>query len=251
MSEGIKAQYAVLVELRRVEVKVAHLQAEAERIPQELATIDSAIGTRRETYLKQKEETDAAEKNLRKVEQDLRAKEDQLNKAESKMMEVKTNEEYQAAGKENQTQKDEKSKLEDQTLVLITQLEERRSKLKAAETEFKTYETTLSQDKDRLESERQKVLKLIEEQTIIRSAVVAKLDRHIADIYQRALKRIKGVPIVFAENCTCTACNMRLRPQLFNEILGQKVLHTCPSCGKILITPSQDSAADPAEVEAQ
>lgn len=241
LSEGIRAQYQILAELKRVEEKVARLQNDIERIPNELQKLQSALSTRRQDYDKTKQIFDTAEKKLRGVEAELREKEDKLNKAESKMMEVKTNEEYQAAMRENEGQKKEKTGLEEQILTLISEVEAQRTHLKAAEGQFKEYEGVVTKDTKALESDRDKLLKLLEEQTQMQTSVVSRLSPEVQTLYNRVAAKMKGAAIVQAENGMCVGCNMKMRPQLFNEVLGFKAIHRCPSCGRIVIIVPKDA----------
>jgi uncharacterized protein len=240
LSEGIKAQYHVLADLKRVDEKIVRLQNDIEKIPIEVQKLQSALDTRRLEYEKVKSVFDSAEKKLRQNESDLKEREDKLHKAEGKMMEVKTNEEYQAALKENDSQKKEQSGLEEQVLGLMNQLDEQKSKVKEAEKEFKAYETTVTGEQKHLEGERLKLVNLLEEQLHARNTMSAQLAPDTRAIYQRIVARIKGVPVVFVENCMCLGCHMKMRPQLFNEVLGYKAIHRCPSCGKILIIANKE-----------
>jgi predicted nucleic acid-binding Zn-ribbon protein len=248
LSEGIQAQYQILAEIKRVDEKVARLHAEAEHIPIELGKLEAELKARHDELDKIKSQFELSEKNLRKYETDLRVKEDNLRKAEGKMMEVKTNEEYQAAMKENDVQKNEKGVLEEQVIKFITEVEEQRKQVKELDQNFKTYEAAVNSDKQKLEKERAYAMNLIREQEEARTHVMSQLDREIASLYHRISTRTRG-PIVAVENGMCLGCNMKIRPQLYNEVIGYKVLHRCPSCGRILITCQKETPSDRAESE--
>lgn len=245
MKELMKAQYQILSELRRVDEKVTRLQTDIERIPEEVGKLQGALAGRKAEYDKMKSLFDACEKKLRKSEQDLRDREDKLNKAEGKMMEVKTNEEYQAAIKENSAQKTEKSGAEDEVLKLINEVEEQRRQLKDVEKNFLAYESVVKEDVKKLDDERARISKLLDEQLEKRGSMSANLDPEVGLMYSRIASRIKGVAVVQVENGMCLGCHMKMRPQLYNEILGFKAIHRCPSCGRILIiVPKEEQAQD-------
>jgi len=241
----MKAQYQVLSALKKVDEKVVRLQAEIDRIPEEINKLQAALKERTEEYEKLKQSFETREKDLRKSELELKEKEDNLRKAESKMMEVKTNEEYQAALKENQVQKDEKSQLEDKVLGTILDLEEQRKKLKEVEKDFQAYSNAVKSDTKQLEEENKKLFELLQEQLQKRALTTSELNAEIAGLYNRVIERVKGIAVVRVENGMCLGCYMKVRPQLYNEILGYKAIHRCPSCGRILIsepTDEQESA---------
>ena len=238
----MKAQYQILAELKRVDEKVLRLQQELERIPLEIAKLDKTLTTHREKYNQVKELADTAEKKQRKLESDLKEKEEGLRKAESKMMEVKTNQEYQAAMKENEGSKTEKASLEEQVLILLSAAEMARTQLNAAETEFKSTEATINKDKEEYEKEKSKLSAAFEEQSKKRTAVAQQLDKETLILYNRVALRARGTAIVFVENGMCCGCNMKIRPQLYNEVLGYKVVHRCPNCGRLLLSPSSEKS---------
>lgn len=243
MSEANKAQYQILSQLKRIEEKIARLKTQAAHIPQELSTLESALKERKTEFDHAKTVFDGHQQSLRRAESDLKEKEEALRKAESKMMEVKTNEEYQAAMKENEGQKKEKVALEEKVLTLMNQLEEHRKVLKDAEGKYKQFEGAQQGDKKKLETDRVTILRGIEEQTQVRDQAAAQLTPELKEMYRIVTIKTKGVPISKAENCTCLTCNMRMRAQLFNEILGFKTFHRCPNCGRILVHVEDETQA--------
>jgi len=240
----MKNQYLVLSELKRIDEKATRFQRDIDLIPLEVAKLDAAIAKRQQDFATAKSVCDATEKRLRTAEGDLRDREDRLKKAEGKMMEVKTNEEYQAAMKENESQKKEKVGLEDQVLVLITEVEEQRSQLKEVETVVKTYESTINVDKQKLLDEKAKLESLLKEQITKRTHNTSQLAPETATLYARLATQFQGDAVASAENGMCLSCNIKIRPQLYNEVLGFKAIHRCPSCGKILIVPPKDDGRD-------
>lgn len=238
MSQSIKGQYEVLRELRLVDDKVFRLQTELEKIPVELQKLDDLTQARVTQLNNEKQRLTELEKKLRAIEQDLKEKEEQLRKAESKMMEVKRNEEYQAALKENELQKKDKSVIEDKTLTLLNEVEEERSKTKKLDQDYNDFRTTVDHDRKNMEAERLIFVNQLEQILQTRNSIMSRLDSEAASLYNRISVRIRGNPIVVANSGMCEGCNMRLRPQLFNEIIGYKAIHRCPNCARLLIPPA-------------
>lgn len=242
LSEFMKAQYQVLGELRKIDEKIARLDLDIEKIPEEQNKLNESLGSRKTAYDTAKRLFDEIEKKLRRAESDLKEKEDKLAKAEDKMREVKTNEEFQAATKENEGQKKEKSTLESLVITLLSEVEAQKTKLKDVEKEFKTYQEAIGKDIVKLEEERTRLAHTLEEAVSKRTSAAGQLSPDVAGLYKRVTSRMKGVAVVAAENGMCQGCNMKIRPQVYNEILGFKAVHSCPSCGRIVIIPSADIA---------
>lgn len=249
MSEAIKAQYRVLTDLRRVDEKVLRFQADIVRIPEEIAKIDAAVSERKSALDKAKATMDAAEKNQREAERELKEKEENLRKAESKMMEVKTNEEYQAAMKENEAQKQAKGGLEERAIKLMSEVEAARQAYREVEKGFKDYEASMKAERNKLDEERGKLVNLLEEQLQKRQGMAKQLDGRLASLYERLTTRARGAPVVLVDNGMCRGCNMVVRPQLYNEVIGFKAIHQCPNCSKILLPKNLDNelSSDPTQ----
>lgn len=247
----MKAQYQILAEVKRFDEKIARIDSELERIPQDIRKMEHELKSNGEEQQKCKGQLDDSEKKLRKAELDLKEREEKLRKAEEKLMEVRTNEEYQAALKENQTHKEEKSEFEDSVLSLLTQVEEQRRKFKEIEREFQKSEGSIKEGIFSLEAERKKLLERREEDLKRKQAIAAQLAPEVAALYQRVSSRMSGIAVVIVENGMCVGCNMTIRPQLYNEIIGYKALHRCPTCGRILISLSSEMDTSDGELIAK
>lgn len=236
----MKTQFRTLGKLKRLDEKLYRLKTEIEKIPEEIKKLEHVLSKHKEDYNLHKANFENEEKLLRKTELDLKEKEDFIRKAESKMMECKTNEEYQAAQKEIEGFKADKSKLEETVLTSMNGMEGHRNNLKTAEDQFKKEEARHNQEKKEYEETRLKLVKSYEEQGSQKEALVSQLSPDTTALYRRAFNTNHGLGICLTENSSCLGCNMKIRPQLFNEILGAKAIHRCPSCGRILITSSAE-----------
>ena len=236
----MKTQFRTLGKLKRLDEKLYRLKNEIDRIPEEIKRLEQKLSKHKEEFSLHKANFDTQEKLLRKAELDLKEKEDFIRKAEGKMMECKTNEEYQAAQKEIEGFKSEKTALEETVLNSMNGMEGHRNNLKIAEEKFKQEESSFNKEKKEYEETKAKLVKSYEEQASQKGSLITQLSPDTSSLYQRAFTATKGLAICLAENSSCLGCNMKIRPQLFNEILGSKVIHRCPSCGRILITSSAE-----------
>ena len=118
-------------------------------------------------------------------------------------------------------------------MKLLSEVDASRSSLKAKETEYKDFEES-SKETARLEEEAARLQGLMSEQLERRKDATSKLDIGIASVYARVVSS-GAVAVALVENCVCLGCRTKVRPQLYNEILGFKAVHRCPSCGRLLI----------------
>jgi predicted nucleic acid-binding Zn-ribbon protein len=242
LSEATRTQYETLAELRRTDEKILRLKRGLEEVPKDLAKLDQTLTDRRKSFDTAKSALEAIEKKLRSLELDIKERDAGIEKAASKMMEVKTNQEYQAALKENEERKNEKTKVEEEVLKLVTEAEAARKTMKEQEAEFKAFEATVNLDKSRLQEDAARMKGLLDEQIQRRELSTSKLDASVASVYARVASS-GAIAVAVCDNYVCQGCRTKVRPQLYNEILGLKAVHRCPSCGRLLIGANHDSAA--------
>ena len=66
------------------------------------------------------------------------------------------------------------------------------------------------------------------------------------DVYERTSKHRRGVAMAEARDEMCQVCQMRIRPQLFQEIKRNDSIIACDACQRILYYP--DNLDHPFEV---
>jgi len=52
--------------------------------------------------------------------------------------------------------------------------------------------------------------------------------------YHRIAEARKGIALAEAKNELCSACHVRIRPQVYAELLRTDGIHVCDSCSRIL-----------------
>lgn len=248
MNENIKQQYEILSELTIEDEKIVRLNTELNRIPDEISKLEQILSTKKEAFQKTKNTLETQEKNLRSLELDLKEREEYIHRAEGKMMEVKTNDEYRAAVKENDGMKKTKGILEEGVLSLMNEVEAQKKQFKETETTFKEFQASYDRDRQQLEAALKLVQDEIAKHNAVREQVAKRLSPDISDMYLKIVAKTKGVAVAPVENSLCLGCHVRVRPQLYNEILGFVAIHRCPSCGRILILPQSRSNGDAASV---
>ncbi len=231
----MKAQLLALLNLKRIEEKAYRLEVERDRIPQIISNLQNKLELNRQAASTAKSNLTTAEAKHRQLESDLKEKESLLKHADEKLMQAKSNEEMLAGQKEIENHKAEKAKLDDAILNILKDLEKLKPAALSAEKELSTFESDIQADFKRMNEEKEKLQVLITEQLERKEAAIKNLDRSVLSTYEKVAAAKNGVSIVFVENGKCANCNMKVRPQVYNEILSLTVLHRCPSCAKILL----------------
>ena len=130
------AQLRTLIDLQGVDTRIAALEAEAARLPREIAAIHDAVQSMKQEVDAGKTRLDAAKKAQRARDKDLDVVQAKRTKAEGRLYEVKTNKEYSTVLAEIEDIKQEKGRVEEEILVLMESQERLAADVKDAESRF-------------------------------------------------------------------------------------------------------------------
>jgi hypothetical protein len=130
-----------LISLQAIDSRIAALEADAARLPREIAAIHAGIEDAKKQVEQAKAQLDAARKDQRAKEKDLEVVQGKRSKTEARLYEVKTNKEYSAVLIEIEDIKQEKGRMEEEVLVLMEAQERLTSDIREAEARFKQRET--------------------------------------------------------------------------------------------------------------
>jgi uncharacterized protein len=79
----------------------------------------------------------------------------------------------------------------------------------------------------------------ISEIQVGRDDLKLKIEKSFLDAYEKVFSAKGGVAIVSAEAGICRGCFMKIRGQLYNQILKGNSLEECPSCKRLLYSGDQ------------
>jgi predicted nucleic acid-binding Zn-ribbon protein len=231
----VDPQLQRLIDLQAIDTRIAAHEAEAARLPREIAAIESAVATARKTAEDLRTRLDAARKNIRAREKDLDVSAAKRAKAEGRLYEVKTNKEYSAVLVEIEDIKQEKSRIEEEILALMEMQERLSADIREAETQLQARER---QGKAEEADLRQKLAAVEAELTVVRAeraTLARELPVAVIASYDRILKARGGLAMAEAlPSGICAGCRMAIRPQAMQELRAQADLITCESCGRYL-----------------
>lgn len=174
-------------------------------------------------------ETEHAEKSTA-----LRKEQDKLSKWEKRLMESKNTREASALAREIDTQKRLNTEAEEVVLRLELEEEELRKEVAELRTELDSLKSEYENEAQNASTKASEFDASLTECQAKREENSTQLSKSLFNKYENIKKLRGGVAVVPARNGSCTGCNMRLRPQLYNIILRIQTLETCPSCKRIL-----------------
>ncbi len=212
-----------------------------EALDTKLAAANEAVATAKHRVAENRTARAAVEKDLAMIQS-------RLSKFRDQLMQVKTNKEYQAIQKEIEVAQHDVRRLEDKILEHMLEADELAADVKKAEGALAADKGAIATERAALEQETERLRGELEKVGQERTEVVAGITPALLGTYDTLMKGRRGLAVVEARDYLCTACHVRLRPQVFNEIRRGDTIHQCGSCQRILYfvqaaEPAADAAA--------
>ena len=236
---------ALALRLQALDRKIASLENEIATLPKHIADIEKRLESHTRRLEVDRVALSANQHDRKKLEGDIQMHEQKITKLRDQMLVVKTNEQYKALQNEIAYIEAEIRKAEDRILDLMEQSEPLDKNVKGAEGELK-------REHQHVEAEKQRARErtALDEKDLIaergeRKSVAEQMTPQIYSEYERIRKKTKNTPIADATEGRCTACQIMLRPQFFQDLRRGDKIMTCESCGRILTyNPVIDVASD-------
>jgi uncharacterized protein len=223
-----------LTRLQNVDFEINSISTLLEAIPFRLDAIDQQIKTATDVVSQAKEKLVANQKKRRDLEGKVKDIKVQIAKFKRQLNEVKTNKEYTSFLKEIEESQQKVDGIEEETLNEMIAADEIEKEIKAANQRQAEEESRLKKEKETI-SQDQKVLE--EKKEILtkeRQSLTPQIPPDQLRLYLRISKKMNGIGMSPVTDDFCSLCQMRIRPQLLNELMEMKKIILCEACGRIL-----------------
>ncbi len=223
-----------LIKLQQLDDFVERARRTIADHPAAVKSLDDRLAAVRENVAAAKQRTADNQAARRALEKDLAAVQGRLSKFRDQLMEVKTNREYQAMQKEIETAQVEVRAVEDRILDRMVEADELVGAVKEAEAAQAAAHKEIDAERQRMETEVTQLQRQLEQTGGQREALLAEVSPAALAIYRSVAPKRRGIAVAEARNGLCTICQVRLRPQVFNDILRNDTIIQCDSCQRIL-----------------
>ena len=236
---------ALALRLQALDRKIVSLETEIATLPKHIAEIEKRLESHTRKLETDRAALAANQRDRKKLEGDVQIHEQKISKLKDQMLGAKTNEQYKAFQHEIAYIEAEIRKSEDKILELMEQSEPLDKNVKLAETELKKEQQHVEAEKKRARERTTVDQQELSHERTERQQVVEQMEPKFYSEYERIRRKTKNTPIADATEGRCSACQIALRPQFFQDLRrGDKIMF-CESCGRILTyNPVVDVASD-------
>ncbi len=245
--DGVDADFEKLIQLQELDNALRQITAELADIPHLIEQIEKKIKADSDLVLRAKERLAQNQKKRRDLEAEVKDLKAQMAKYKRQLNEVKSNKEYTSLLKEIQETQEKIDRLEEEIireLLVADEIEEEiRSaglKQKNEEEHLKLEIAALTQRRKALEAEKGQLSRKREE-------LIPGIARAQLQLYLSISRKRGGIALSRVIDEFCSMCQLRIRPQMLNEIRDRSKIHLCESCGRILYFDSSEESREEAE----
>ncbi len=231
-----------LIRLQQLEDILEQARRTVADEPARQEALDAKLAAARQAFENERQLLTTNQAARRDIEKDLAAQQARLSKFRSQLMEVKTNREYQAMQKEIEVAQHEVRKFEDRLLERMLEHDEVEGHLNAAERALKAEQIVIEEERRGLAAQLAEAQASLVRVAAERETVAARISPPVAAIFERVMKSRRISAVAPLQDGRCSACQVRVRPQVYNELRRNEIVFQCESCQRILYFPGPPAA---------
>ncbi len=232
---GVREQLSHLIRIQELAIAIQEARAVVEDSPARVEEIEGRFRERNVEYVALKERHDALDADRKARTLELETLEVDKKKFMDALMQVKNQREYAAVLKEIDTVKARIGEHDDAILKAMEETEKLAVDLAKFAEHIEKERAQVASEVAEVEAAVARAKETIERSEEERGRLEADLPRPLVSSLRRIEEGRRGIFLAKVEGAMCTACHVRVRPQVFNEIRQASKLHTCGSCKRFLV----------------
>ncbi len=223
-----------LIALQDLDLKIVSLRKQISEIPTKTQACRDELQKLTQAHDARIALAQELGKQRRTRESEVELMRTKLSRLRDQLMGVKTNKEYTAMLHEIQAAEDQIRAAEDGILEIMEQMEtmerdlgREKEALRTRNAELEAQIRSAEQSVPQLETD---VARFCEEKAALEQRIGADLLAR----YRRIADARKGIALAEARDELCSACHVRIRPQVFADLHRTEEIYACDSCSRIL-----------------
>ena len=240
-----------LIDLQNLETAIEESRRRIAAHPQRLSDADARLAHAKEGVEAAKQRLKASQEARREAEKEAAVYQSRLSKFKDQLSALKTNKEYQAMQHEIETAQKELGSVEEKVIERMVEADALTAEVKKAEQALAAQHKDVETEKKTLTEELATVEAALKAATDKRAGLVKSLPPQLLALFEQVARARKGIAIALAtRDGLCSACHVRLRPQVFQEVRRNDQIIQCASCNRILYYVPPPAAPEPAVTHA-
>jgi uncharacterized protein len=240
-----------LIALQNLESAIEESRRRIAAHPQRIADAEARLAHAKEAVDAARQRLKASQEARREAEKEAAVYQSRLSKFKDQLSAVKTNKEYQAMQHEIETAQHELGSVEEKVIERMVEADALTADVKKSEQALASEQKAVDAEKKTLAEELTTVEAALKDATAKKESLVTSLAPPLVALFEQVSRARKGVAIALAtRDGLCSACHVRLRPQVFQEVRRNDQIIQCGSCNRILYYIPPPAAAEPAVTHA-
>ena len=202
--------------------------------PVRIAALDAKLADATEALDKAKAALAESQAAKRELEKEAAVAQQRVSKYKEQLMQAKDNKQFHALQHEIATFSAEVERIEGIELERMLEGDERTAVVKAAEAKLAADKKSVAAEKSAIQADAVAVKDTLAALLASRAELVKTIEPRLLATFEQVAKGRKGIGIARVVDGLCSACRVRLRPHLYNQLRAGDQIIQCESCVRIL-----------------
>jgi predicted nucleic acid-binding Zn-ribbon protein len=240
-----------LIDLQNLESAIEESRRRIAAHPQRIADAETRLAHAKDAVDGARQRLKTSQEARREAEKEAAVYQSRLSKFKDQLSAVKTNKEYQAMQHEIETAQKDLGSVEEKVIERMVEADALTADVKKSEQALAAEQKSVDAEKKTLTEELATVEAALKDATAKKDTLITSLAPPLVALFEQVARARKGVAIALAtRDGLCSACHVRLRPQVFQEVRRNDQIIQCASCNRILYYVPPPAAPEPAVTHA-
>jgi predicted nucleic acid-binding Zn-ribbon protein len=230
----VEINFEALINLQSLDEKIKDISQFLDSIPSQIQGIEKKISDSAQIVAEAKDKLSQNQKNRRNLESEVQDKKILITRYRKQLNDVKTNKEYTSLLKEIEDVEEEIEAKEEEIISEMLSADDLESEIKTAEKKAADIRDTFLREKELVLKKEKERSQVKEQLASEREGLIPGIPADQMGLYKRIFKKVHGTPLSPVTDDFCSLCQIRIRPQVINELIARQEIILCENCGRIL-----------------
>jgi predicted nucleic acid-binding Zn-ribbon protein len=232
---GLRKKLKRLEELQELDLRVDGLASVRDELVSRGEALRMQVEEGRSLLEAKRGDMGSVEEERGQLEVNSDLERENITRSEARLREIKTQKEYQAVQREISAAKKLLTEFEEQSLHLMSRLEEMSTLLESETAALLALEGEAGASVAEVNEELERISRAIELEHVTREKLVAEIPANLLRRYGLLREQRRGIAVVEARDGSCLGCNLQIPPQMYNLLFRGEEIQTCPHCQRLLV----------------